>query len=250
MKKNIIIFISLAFSSCVATQNDMLLLQSQIDDLNSNLSTLQKNQADLSVKIDNLNSSLNIFSENMKDLSKDINSLSAKIDEFGNLTDKKINVIGQSIKKQQEEMEKNLLPAKLYSLAMNDYSAKNYDAAIEKFKNYVTKYPDSENIHNAYFYIAESLYEKKDYSEAGIFYAKILDKYPDYPKTPAVRFKYAMSLLNLKDPAKKEEAERYLKSIIKDYPATPEAKVAKDFFDKQKTKQETHKISHPKSQKN
>lgn len=238
--KKLIILSFVFFSSCVATQNDMLLLQSQIDDLNANLATMQKNQADLSVKMESLTASLNAFSENMKDLSSDINKLSSKIDEFGNLTDKKINVIGQSIKKQQEEVEKTLLPAKLYSLAMQDFSTKNYDSAIEKFTNYITKYPEGENIQNAYFYLAESLYEKQNYPQAGIFYAKILDKYPDYAKTPTVRLKYAMCLINMKDQSKLDEAHRYLKSIIKDYPSSFEAKAAKDYFKKFEKKTTPH----------
>ena len=233
MKKLYLLAPVILLSGCMATQNDMLLLQSQIDDLNANLSTMQKNQADLSIKIDNLNSSLNAFSENMKDLSSDINRLSGKIDDYGNLTDKKINVIGQSIKKQQEDVEKSLLPARIYSQAMSNYSAKKYDAAVENFKTYITRYPDAENLANAYFYMAESLYEKKNYPEAGIFYAKILDKHPDYSKTPSVRFKYAMCLLNLNDPAKKEEALRYFKSIVKDFPGSLEAKASRERLQKE-----------------
>ncbi len=223
----------LTLAGCMATQNDMLLLQSQIDDLNANLSTMQKNQADLALKIDNLNASLNASSENMKDLSSDIGKLSAKIDEYGSLTDKKINYIGQTVKKQQEDVEKTILPAKLYSSAVAAYSSSNKDEALKLFAEYLAKYPGYENADNAYYYSGEILFEKKNYEEAAIFYAKILEKYPNYLKTPSVRLKYAQSLLALKNDEKKKEALRYLKSILKDFPTGAEAKIAKDMLKKE-----------------
>lgn len=223
----------LTMAGCMATQNDMLLLQSQIDDLNSNLSTMQKNQADLALKIDNLNASLNASSENMKDLSLDISKLSAKIDEYGSLTDRKINYIGQTVKKQQEDVEKAILPSKLYSSAVYAYSSSNKDEALRLFTEYLAKYPEYENADNAYYYSGEILFEKKNYEEAAIFYAKILEKYPNYLKTPSVRLKYAQSLLAMKNEEKKKEAIRYLKSLVKDFPTGEESRIAKDLLKKE-----------------
>jgi tol-pal system protein YbgF len=236
MRTGLIILPLLFLVGCMATQNDMLLLQSQIDDLNANLSTLQKNQADLALKIDNLNASLNATSENMKDLSSDINKLSAKIDEYNLLTDKKINTIGQEVKKQQEETQKATMPSKLYSSAVSMYSAKDYDNAIKAFGEYINKYPNADNTDNAYFYSAEIFYEQKNYRESAIFYGKLLESYPNHLKTPVIRLKYALSLLNLKDKDKKDEALRYLKSIIKDFPNSNEAKTAKEILNKENPK--------------
>lgn len=233
MKKSLILVPMLALAGCMATQNDMLLLQSQIDDLNSNLSTMQKNQADLALKIDNLNASLNATAENMKDLSSDISKLSAKIDEYGALTDKKINYIGQTVKKQQEDVEKTILPAKLYSSAVAAYSSGNKDEALKLFAEYLSKYSGYDNSDNAYYYSGEILFEKKNYEDAAIFYAKILEKYPDYLKTPSVRLKYAQSLLALRNEEKKKEALKYLKSVIKDFPTGSEAKIAKEILRKE-----------------
>lgn len=232
--KNLFLFSScILLSGCMATQNDMLLLQSQIDDLNANLSTMQRNQADLALKIDNLNASLNASAENMKDLSSDINKLSAKIDEYGAMTDKKINYIGQTVKKQQEDVEKTIMPSKLYSSAVATYSSGKHLEALKLFAEYLAKYPEGENADNAYFYSAEILFSQKNYEESAVFYAKILEKYPNYIRTPAVRLKYSQCLLSLKNEEKKKEAIRYLKSILKDFPSGHEAKIAREILKKE-----------------
>ncbi len=225
----------------MATQNDMLLLQSQIDDLNTNLSTMQKNQADLILKIDNLNASLNASNENMKDLSLNIDRLSSKIDEYGAMTDKKINYIGQRVQKQQEDVEKTIMPSKLYSSAVAIYSSGKQSEALKLFSEYLTKYPNGENADNAYFYSAEILFSQKNYKEASIFYAKILEKYPNYAKTPNVRLKYSQCLLSFKDNDKKKEALKYLKSILKDFPSGSEAKIAKEILKKEEVVNKSNK---------
>lgn len=233
MRKLLLLSACFSMAGCMATQNDMLLLQSQIDDLNANLSTMQKNQADLALKIDNLNASLNSTAENMKDLSSDINKLSAKIDDYGTMTDKKINYIGQSVKKQQEDVEKAILPSRLYSSAVANYSSGKMDESLKLFAEYLAKYPEQENADNAYFYSGEILFEKKNYEEAAIFYARILEKYPNYLKTPAVRLKYANCLLSMKNEEKKKEAIKYLRSIVKDFPSGAEARSAREILKKE-----------------
>lgn len=211
----------------MATQKDMLILQSQIDDLNANIYTLKKNQADLSLKIDELNRTLTAFSENTKDLSSEMSALSKKIDEYGNLTDKKINQIGKAVSEKNERDEQYTKETTLFYKSLSLYSSKKLDQAIESFKEYILRYPKGENLDSAYFYSGEALFEIKNYKEASIFYARIIASFPSFNKMAYVRLKYAMSLIELKDKAKIDEAIVYLKSIESDFPKSPEAEMAK-----------------------
>lgn len=241
MKNKILFLTSIFLSSCMATQKDMIVLQSQIDDLNSNIYTLKKNQADLSLKIDELNKNLTVFSENTKDLSTGISNLSLKIDNYTETTDKKINQIGKAVTEKQNTNTENEYT--IFYKGINAYSSKRFNDAVEIFGEYIKKYPKADNIDMAYYYIANSLYDIKNYKDASIFYAKIMVNYPQFKEMPQVRLKYAVSLINLNDKTKIDEAITYLKSIEKDFPKEIEAKNAKLILLEltQKTKNKPHK---------
>jgi tol-pal system protein YbgF len=220
----------LAAAGCVATQQDMLQMQSQMDDLNNNLTTMQKNQAELAVKMEDLSKNLNASSESMKDISTQMEKLTARLDELDSSMNKRVNAIGQTIKKQQEDVETALLPAKMYNDAYNAFLNDNFDGAATGFKSYLAKFPAGEMAEGSYFYLGESLYLKERWQDAAVAYATVLEKYPKSARVPAARLKYALALLKLDDKDKKAEAMKYLYSITKDFPDSQEAKTAKDYI--------------------
>lgn len=214
-------------AGCVATQQDMLQMQSQMDDLNTSLANMQKNQAELAVKMEDLSRSLNSSSESMKDISGQMDRLSSRLDEIDTSMNKRVNAIGQTIKKQQEEVEASLLPAKLYNDAYNAYLNNNFDGAATGFKAYLAKFPGGETAEGAFFYLGESLYLKERWQDAALAYANVLEKFPKSARIPAARLKYALALLKISDD-KKPEAVKYLQSVVRDFPQSQEAKTAKD----------------------
>ncbi len=214
---------------CVATQQDMLQMQSQMDDLNTSINNMQKNQADLALKIDSLSNNLNIFSENLRDITTQMDRLSGHLDELDSVMNKRVNAIGASIKKQQDDVESALLPAKLYNDAYNAFLTNNFDDATSGFKTYLAKFPSGDMAESAYYYLGESLYLKEKWQEAALSYATILDKFPQSPRIPAARLKYALSLLKFPED-KKSEALKYLESIVRDYPASQESDTAKAYI--------------------
>ena len=221
--------VCLLASGCVATQQDMLQMQSQMDDLNNSLTTMQKNQAELAVKMEDLSKNLNASSESMKDISTQMDKLSSHLDEIDSSMNKRVNAIGQTIRKQQEEVETSLLPAKIYNDAYNAFLNNNFEGSATGFKTYLSKFPAGEMAEGAYFYLGESLYLKERWQDAALAYATVLEKFPKSARIPAARLKYAMALLKLPED-KKSEALKYLHSVVKDYPASQEAKTAKDYI--------------------
>jgi tol-pal system protein YbgF len=218
---------------CMATQQDMLQMQSQMDDLNTNINNMQKNQADLAVKIDALSTSLNAFSETLKDITAQMTRLSARLDEVDSGMNKRVNAIGATIKKQQEDVEAALLPSKIYNDAYNSFLNNNFDGAVTGFKAYLAKYPGGDMAESAYYYLGEALYLRERWQEAALSYATILDKFPKSTRIPSARLKYAMSILKFPED-KKAEALKYLESIARDYPKSPEAATAKVYIAKLK----------------
>ncbi|HBE87859.1 MAG TPA: hypothetical protein DDW67_01790 [Elusimicrobia bacterium] len=218
---------ALLLQGCIATQRDMLQMQSQMDDLNMNLSAMQKNQADLAVKIDGLSRDLNVFSENVKGVTTQMERLSGRLDQMETGLDKRVNAIGKTLQKQQEQVESALLPSKLYNDSYAAFSAKNYDNAAAGFKSYISKYPSGEMAEVACFYLGEAYYNKGAWQDAALAYATLLDKYPSSSKAPAARLGYAQALLKFPQD-KKAEAVSFLESVVKDFPKSPEAKTARE----------------------
>lgn len=214
---------------CVATQQDMLQMQSQMDDLNTNINNMQKNQADLALKIDALSTNLNVFSENLKDIASQMARLSVRLDELDSMMNKRVNAIGATIKKQQEDVESALLPARLYNDAYNAFLNNNFDSSATGFKAYLAKFPAGDMAESSYYYLGESLYLKEKWQDAALSYATILDKFPRSPRIPAARLKYALSLLKFPED-KKAESLKYLESITRDYPKSQEAATAKAYI--------------------
>jgi len=223
--------VCLLAAGCVATQQDMLQMQSQMDDLNNNLANMQKNQAELAVKMEDLSKNLNASSESMKDISTQMEKLTGRLDEIDNSMNKRVNAIGQTIKKQQEEVESALLPAKIYNDAYSAFLNNNFEGAAAGFKTYLSKFPAGEMAENSYFYLGESLYLKEHWQDAALAYANVLEKFPKSARVPAARLKYALALLKLPGD-KKAEAVSYLQSVVKDFPASQEAKTAKDHLNR------------------
>jgi tol-pal system protein YbgF len=223
--------VCLLASGCVATQQDMLQMQSQMDDLNTSLTNMQKNQAELAVKMEDLSKNLNASSESMKDIAGQMDRLTSRLDEIDVSMNKRVNAIGQTIRKQQEDVEASLLPAKLYNDAYNAYLNNNFDGAANGFKSYLSKFPSGEMAEGSYFYLGESLYLKGNWQDAALAYANVLEKFPRSARVPAARLKYAMALLKLPED-KKPEALKYLQSVVKDFPQSQEAKTAKDYIDR------------------
>ena len=213
-------------SGCVATQQDVLQVQSQMDNLSETISSMQKNQAELAVKMEDLSRDLNASSESMKDISSQMTKLSEQLDNLDNAMNKRVNAIGQTIKKQQESVENALLPSRIYNEAYAAFQKDNFDEAITGFKQYLVDYPGGELTEGAYYFLGESLYLKTEWAQAAWSYASMLEKFPKSGRIAAARLKYAQCLLKMPAP-KTDEAIKYLKSVVRDYPTSPEAETAK-----------------------
>src|SRR5437870_13791529 len=90
-------------SGCVATQRDMLEVQTQMDDLTEkigglqkDINSLQKNQADLAVKIDELNGTLGALNENLTDSRNRMGQLGSKIDDMQAGIGQKVQTLGET----------------------------------------------------------------------------------------------------------------------------------------------------------
>lgn len=205
-------------SGCVASERDMGTLKLQLQELNNTIAQMQANQAELAGKMEELNHNLSVSNENLSQVDRQISQLSTKLDDLT------ASVRASATTTAEASAQTAVLPSDLFAEAKGLLDKGAFDSAATGFKLYISKYPDSENIEQAYMYMGDAYAGAEEMKAAAIAYATILQKFPQSKLVAAARLKYARSIIPL---GKTEEAKKYLNSVIKNFPASPEAKLAK-----------------------
>lgn len=207
-------------SGCIASERDMGTLKLQLKELNDTIALMQTNQAELASKMEELNQNLAVSNENLSQLDGQIFSLSAKLDDI-NAAVKGANASAA----EAENTNQVMLPSDIFNEAKNHLNKQAYDLAVTGFKLYIDKYPEGENIQQAYIYLGDAYFAQDQAKPAAIAYATVLQKFPESKIIPTARLKYARSILPL---GKTEEAKRYFNSVVQDFSRSPEARLAKE----------------------
>jgi len=211
---------------CIASERDMSTLKLQLKELNTTIVQMQANQAELAGKMDELNHNLSVSNENLSQVDNQFSQLSAKLDD---LSVEVRNVVATQAAQAAAasapaQPASSVLPSDLFADAKGLLDKGAFDAAANGFKLYITNYPESENIEQAYMYMGDAYAGAEQYKPAAVAYATILQKFPKSKLIPSARLKYARNIIPL---GKTDEAKKYFNSIVKDFPATSEAKLAK-----------------------
>ncbi len=209
--------LGLLLSGCLASERDMGTLKLQLRELNDTIALMQTNQAELASKMEELNQNLAVSNENLSQLDAQIFNLSSKLDD--------INAAVQGGQGADGQSGAVMLPSEIFNEAKNHLNKQSYDLAVTGFKLYIDKYPDGENIQQAYIFLGDAYSAMNQSRPAAIAYATVLQKFPDSKVIPTARLKYARSIIPL---GKTEEAKRYLNSVVQDFARTPEAQLAKE----------------------
>jgi tol-pal system protein YbgF len=112
----------------------------------------------------------------------------------------------------------------LYTTARQAYDNGELDKARQLFQSLIQKYPKSETVDNAQFWIGESYYREKWYERAILEYQTVIEKYPKGNKVPAAMLKQGLALLNI---GEQSSARLILQELVKKYPKASEADIAK-----------------------
>ncbi len=107
-----------------------------------------------------------------------------------------------------------------FSYALKLFNEGFYDIAAQQFNLFVNRYPDSERLPDAKYYLALSLYNVEDYENARIEFQSLAVSYPDHNRAPEAWQKVGACYLKLDKP---EEAARALETVKVLYPQDPNA---------------------------
>lgn len=119
-------------------------------------------------------------------------------------------------------------PARLYDLAWADYTAGNYDLAVEGFASYVRSFPKSESADNAQYYIGESFFQRGKLAEAVEAFGRVVSTYPRSDVGGQARYKRGVCYERLNQP---DRAREDYDIVIKTLGDTDAGRLAKQRLD-------------------
>ena len=111
-----------------------------------------------------------------------------------------------------------------YKLALRALNDQQYDKAIQQFRNFQRKYPNSDMADDAQYWIGESYFNQKDYNRAILEFNDVL-KYRRGDKVPAALLRQAQAFLEIGD---RTDARLILQKLVNDHPNSEQAKEARD----------------------
>jgi len=215
-----IIFISsLFFYGCIATSDDIVSLKEEISELRKELVTIRKNQAELNQQMKQLDTNLQVYTEKLEENKYKMSFLAQRMDDIHSSLSQRMDILSKQLPK--VDMPILPLPTELFNMAYNDYSRAMYDLAIRGFKDYLSKYSDSELANKAYYYLSDSYFAKKQYQECIKIIDEYLTKYQKDEFVVPMLYKKGMCFVQL---GLKKQADEIFEIIKKNYPTSKEAK--------------------------
>ncbi|MCP5103627.1 MAG: tol-pal system protein YbgF [bacterium] len=114
-------------------------------------------------------------------------------------------------------------PESIYYTAYSDYIKKNYDLAVEGFKQFIDLYPTNGLADNSLYWIGECYYAQKKYQDAVDVFSQLRNKYEDGDKVPDAILKEGFALIEM---GKRTDGIDVLKELVSKFPLSEEASLA------------------------
>jgi len=211
-------------------------------------SAQQKLNADTNIRLDNLERELKLLSESVEDAL-------ARPEEVKSIDKFEFEVIIANLEKRIQQLEQgspanknstnpatkttgkktyNATPTPattpsarekaLYDDAYSTFKRGNFKAAKDKFKKFISTFPNSTYKVNSQFWIGECYYKIGDYAEAIIKYDEIIASSPHHQKAASALLKQGFAFLKLGDAT---DGKLILNKVITNYPKSDQAEIAR-----------------------
>ena len=123
----------------------------------------------------------------------------------------------------------NVSPQRTYDSAFSDYTAGQYDLAIDGFRTFLKYFPRHMNADDAQVNIGNALYAAGKFKEAAAEYQRVITDYPKTDSVPTAYYKLGLTFNQLKQP---DQARKAFEAVTQGYQGTPEATLAKQALDR------------------
>ena len=107
---------------------------------------------------------------------------------------------------------------------------KNYPGACQAFKNFISKYPNSLYLNNAYFWLGEAYMKQKKYTEAKQNFLVVIK---DSSSNKRAESLYKLGVISNNE-KNTDYARKFFSLVVRDYAGTTTAKLAQNELDRLK----------------
>ncbi len=207
-------------------------IQSKIDKLSNqdNKSKIEPKKVEIMEQLTALSKKQEQNINYLEDIKKDITTIKTELNDSGKSVKKvKNSKSSSSTSKKSKTSSNNLSQEDMYKSCLNLYFDKSFDKASKCFDEFILKFPSSNLLSNAYFWLGESNFAQNKFIKSVNYYDIVITKYPKSEKVPAALFKEGLAFYNLQD---KEGAKIFLQKVIYDYPNSEQAKYAENYLKK------------------
>jgi tol-pal system protein YbgF len=198
-------------------------LNAKIDD---QAGVTRKAFADQRLTIDNLGESVRIVREKVDETNVRIATLSQDLEALRTATQTQAaattpaqptdpNAPVPPVAEPNAPAATGTTPKQLFDLAFGDYTAGQWDLAIQGFQTYLNAYPKSPMSPQAAFYIGQAHYAAGRFKEAVAAYDQLISTYPGSESAPDAYYKRGLAYERLGQPDRARQSFEY---IIKNYP--------------------------------
>jgi tol-pal system protein YbgF len=238
---------ALAATGCVASKQDILLLQDEIRTLRAMQSredTARRRQADSALMLmTRTNDSLRVLAQRfgafqatvggeLFELGKQL----ITIQELAGMSSRRIMELRSTMEERAQAMTGTDTsaraatpgapgPAQLFQASFDQLRRGSYATARAGFEELLRQYPGFDEASAAQLYIAQSYAEERRTAEADSVYGLVVRRYPRSKDAPTALYKYGLSQLNQ---GRTAAARAALQRVVREFPSSTEAELARD----------------------
>jgi tol-pal system protein YbgF len=192
--------------------------------LNGLQTTLQKQQAEGGSKNEQLSGQIQSLNDTLDELKVRLAKVSKQLEDM-QATQQSLTAQQTQQQQQQQAMAQAPAPDVLYNNGVRDYNGGKNDLALQEFSDYIKFYPNTDLAGNAYFYLGEIQFRQGNYQQATQSYDQVLQNFPSGNKAASAQLKKGFALIEL---GKQDDGVTELRHVIQRYPRSPEALQARD----------------------
>jgi len=192
--------------------------------LNGLQTTLQKQQAEGGSKTEQLSGQIQALNDTLDELKVRLAKVSKQLEDM-QATQQSLTAQQAQQQQQQQAMAQAPAPDVLYNNGVRDYNGGKNELALQEFSDYIKFYPNTDLAGNAYFYLGEIQFKQGNYQQATQSYDQVLQNFPSGNKAASAQLKKAFALIEL---GKQDDGVSELRHVIQRYPRSPEALQVRD----------------------
>jgi len=129
----------------------------------------------------------------------------------------------------------NISPTRMFDQSYADYSAGQYDLAIEGFQAFIRTFPTFPNADEAQLYIGYSLYNAGKNAEAVAALNKVITDYPQSNSVSSAYYKLGLTYEALKQ---LDNARKSFETVIQKFPSSYDAVLAQQALERLKRREQ------------